>query len=93
LKKLKKLKIAGACFGIMLSSISYVSTAEAGMFHSLMTNDWETVGTKHYKIEAYGYDVRVYEWTPKENPDVRCVFTAGHENSSGTACYKIKGAK
>lgn len=64
--------------------------ANAGMFDTLATSNWPTKPTTKYKIDVYGYDMRVYEWTPKDNPDVRCVFTAGNKNSSGTACYNVR---
>ena len=68
--------------------------AFAGLFSSLATDDWPTENVRSkYKLSTYGYDVRVYEWTPKDNKNVRCVFVAGNENSSGTACYEVEPAK
>ena len=64
------------------------TTANAGVFDSVMTSDWETVESAHYKLNAYGFDARVYEWMPLANPDVRCVFVASNK-SSGVACYKV----
>jgi len=46
--------------------------------------------TAQYQLDVTGTDVRIYEWQPKGNPDVRCVMVAGSENSSGVACYKVK---
>jgi len=62
--------------------------AYAGLFDSAMTSSWDTVQSNHYKLEAYGYDARVYEWTPLDNPNVRCVFIASNE-SSGASCYTV----
>jgi len=64
--------------------------AEAGMFSALRSSGWDTKTTEHYKLNVMNFDVRVYEFTPKHNKDVRCVFVAGNENSSGVACYNIK---
>lgn len=70
---------------------SFVGTAHAGLLDSVATGGWKTKQTTtKYKLSTYGYDVRVYEWAPKDNPDVRCVFVAGNKNSSGVACYKAK---
>ena len=62
--------------------------AQAGLFDSAMTSGWDSVESKRYKLEAYGYDARVYEWTPLENPNTRCVFVASNE-SSGVSCYEV----
>lgn len=68
--------------------------ANAGLFSSAITNSWDTkTPTGKYLLSTYGYDVRVYEWTPKDNKDVTCVFVAGQENSSGVACYPKKTKK
>jgi len=73
----------------ILASLSLPTLANAGFLTSLATGDWRTLPTQHYKIEAFGYDVRVYEWTPLGNKGVRCVMTAGNKNSSGVACYPL----
>lgn len=63
-------------------------TANAGMKDSLLTAGWEDKEpTSKYKLDTYGYAVRVYEWTPDNNPNVSCVFVAGSTNSTGVACY------
>ena len=73
---------------VLFTSLS----VNAGLFDTVMTGDWTTkkVDAK-YKVETYGYDVRVYEWTPEANKNITCVFVAGSENSSGVACYPKKG--
>ena len=40
-----------------------------------------------YNLDTSGNTPRVYEWTPKGNKNVTCVFVAGTK-SSGVACYK-----
>jgi hypothetical protein len=50
------------------------------------TSNWDTVESSRYKLDAYGYDARVYEWIPLDNPGMRCVFVASNE-SSGVGCY------
>lgn len=70
------------------------ASAHAGLFDSAATSGWPTIeNVKRYKVSTYGYDVRVYEWTPSDNKNVRCVFVAGSENSSGVACYPIETEK
>ena len=68
--------------------------ANAGWLTNQIAGDGE--GTKKsimYKLEAFGNDVRIYEWTPRDNPNVRCVFAAGSTNSTGVACYEVEEKK
>jgi len=80
---------------IAILLLFFVSTsASAGLLDSLATSDFKTKEvTSQYKIDTYGYNVRVYEWKPKDNEDVRCVLVAGSENSTGVACYNVKNAR
>ena len=72
-----------------LVSLALVATsANAGLFDSVMTSDWKTIESKPYNLGVYGYDARAFEWTPLDNPNVRCVFVASNE-SSGVACYEV----
>lgn len=85
-----KILLAGAMAAAMLST----SVAHAGLFDSAATSGWPTIEkVQKYKVSTYGYDVRVYEWTPKDNKNQRCVFVAGSENSSGVACYPVEKSK
>ena len=54
---------------------------------SVLNSDLEEVeATANYELSTYGFDSRVYEWTPAHNPNITCVFVAASE-SSGVACY------
>lgn len=76
---------------ICLLALTLPAIAHAGLFSSTVTAMWDDVEpTTKYKLKTYGFDVRVYEWTPKDNPDMRCVFVAGETNSTGVACYPAK---
>lgn len=76
---------------LCLSLLAITSTAYAGLFDSVATSGWDDKETTaKYKLKTYGFDVRVYEWVPKDNSNVRCVFVAGNTNSTGVACYKVK---
>lgn len=79
---------------LLILSVAACSPAQAGLWDSAVTSDWPTKEAQvRYKVGVYGYDVRVYEWTPVDNKDVRCVFVAGNENSSGVACYPVEEEK
>lgn len=71
-------------------TVTMTTTAHAGLWDSAVTSGWPTKDvTTKYKLDTYGFDVRVYEWTPRDNKNVRCVFVAGSNNSTGVACYNI----
>lgn len=79
---------------LVLAIALFATPAFAGWLTNQIAGDGE--GTKKsvmYKLEAFGNDLRVYEWTPRENPNVRCVFVAGSENSTGVACYPVEKKK
>jgi len=68
--------------------------ANAGIIDSIMNSDLPTKEvTANYEISVYGYDARVYEWTPEGNENVTCVFVSSNK-SSGVACYDdVKDSK
>lgn len=71
-----------AALGVLL-----FNPANAGLLDSMMNSSLpEVPTTDKYEIKTYGYDSRVYEWTPKHNPNISCVFVASSK-SSGVACY------
>lgn len=69
--------------------LSIALPANAGILGSLASSSWPTKETTRYKLDAYGFDVRVYEWTPEDNKNVRCILAAGNNNSTGVACYEV----
>lgn len=61
--------------------------ANAGLWDSMMNADLKEVEpTANYELSTYGFDGRVYEWTPAWNKGISCVFVASNK-SSGVACY------
>lgn len=80
---------------LLASTLLLAATSvNAGLFTSTVTSGWEDKAPEHkYKLNTYGYDVRVYEWTPKNNKNISCVFVAGETNSTGIACYPKKSKK
>jgi len=87
-----KLKATLAVVGtILLVSAGFMfvpsSTVNAGLWDSMMNSDLEEVTpTANYAMEVYGYDARVYEWTPAWNQSISCVFISANK-SSGVGCY------
>ena len=71
---------------IALSAIA--STASAGWLDSAATSSWDTKKSDKYKLEAYGFDLRVYEWSPKGNSDVTCITAFGEKGPVGLQCFE-----
>lgn len=79
--------IFGIVFGLGLS----VAGAQAGLFDQLMTSDWPTKESKAYKVEAYGFDFRVYEWQTESDPNTFCTVAIGNADRApymGLNCFQ-----
>jgi len=66
-------------------------SAEAGIFDSIATSDWPVKQSKAFKVEAYGFDFRVYEWQTESDPNTFCTVAIGNSNSSpymGLNCFQ-----
>ena len=84
-----------ASLSVIASGTMYLSkSANAGLLDSLMTSDLKVKSTDaKYALSVYGYNARVYEWTPEGNKNVTCVLVASNK-SSGVACYDdVKDSK
>jgi len=76
---------------LIAAMIAIPATANAGMLMSAMSAGWPTKqAAAKYKLDAIGFDLRIYEWIPKDNPNVRCLVVAGNQNSTGVSCYNVK---
>ena len=74
--------------GIGSVALISVAPAEAGVIDSIMNSGKEEIqSTDAYEMDVYGFDARIYEWTPKHNKNISCVFVASNK-SSGVACYE-----
>ena len=40
-----------------------------------------------YRLPTKGWDTRVYEWTPKGNPDVTCIAQFSESGPVGMQCF------
>ncbi len=84
-----KQHIIGGVIGATITAALLVGSAQAGLFNSITTSGWDDKDvTSRYTLDVKGFDVRVYEWTPTANPNVRMVFVAG-ETSSGVGSYVV----
>lgn len=81
--------------------VSLVTSANAGgVFDSLtgnmetvenlMTGNMETVEREAYKIDAYGYDFRIYEWHPKNAPNMTCITGFREKANIGLHCFETQ---
>jgi hypothetical protein len=64
-------------------------SSQAGIWEKMTTMGATTIKpSSEYLIETAGWNIRVYEWIPADNPNTRCMFAAGSEKG-GVACYSI----
>jgi hypothetical protein len=64
-------------------------SVQAGLWEKMTTMGAPTVKPSSvYLIETAGWNIRVYEWIPADNPNTRCMFAAGSQKG-GVACYSI----
>lgn len=81
-------------FTLALAALALTATtASAGLFDSMATSDWPTKESNNYKLDAYGFDLRIYEWHPDGNPDITCITGFGEKGSIGLQCFESEEKK
>ncbi|RUM81971.1 MAG: hypothetical protein DSZ17_04895 [Candidatus Thioglobus sp.] len=79
-----KIKVSAFLITLVVS----LST-QAGLWEKMTMMGAKTVKpSSEYLIETAGWNIRVYEWIPADNPNIRCMFAAGSQKG-GVACYSI----
>lgn len=78
-------------FGIVIGLSLSVATAQAGLFDQLATANWPSKASEAYKVEAYGFDFRVYEWQTTSDPNTFCTVAIGNADQApymGLDCFQ-----
>lgn len=82
-------------FGAVVFAMGYAvfagAPATAGLFDQLATSDWPTKKSEAYKVDAYGFDFRVYEWQTTSDPNTFCTVAIGNEDRApymGLDCFQ-----
>ncbi len=74
---------------VLITTFLLSVSAQAGLWEKMTTMGATTVKpSSEYLIETAGWNIRVYEWIPADNPNARCMFAAGSQKG-GVACYSI----
>jgi len=74
---------------IFLTMFLLALATQAGLWEKVTTMGAQTIKpSSEYLIETAGWNIRVYEWIPADNPNIRCMFAAGSKKG-GVACYSI----
>lgn len=74
--------IAAIAFGLTLSATS----ANAGLFDSLVTSNWPTKPTQKYKLDMHGFDARAYEFNTENGMSCVAVYSGGEQNGFQMQC-------
>ena len=87
---MRKIKIAVFILGFLIGCLIFVAGAEAADQDSW---EWSSKKTYKYMLESQEFDVRVIEWTPKDNPNIRCMVIVGPQRNSAPVCYPVSRRK
>lgn len=82
-----------AALGILGAGYAALTSgqANAGLFDSIATSNWPVKQSKAFKVEAYGFDFRVYEWQTEHDPNTYCTVAIGNSSSApymGLNCFQ-----
>lgn len=73
---------------VLVGSVLFITPSEAGTWSLLKGSQLDDhVTDESYNLPVAGIDLRVYEWTPKGNPNVTCVAAFGTDNPVGMQCF------
>ena len=75
-------------FTIFLATIPTISMAQGGGSWLFGQNLEDRENDSAYQMEAAGWDVRVYEFTPVANENVTCIFISGSNGPFGFQCFE-----
>lgn len=78
-------------FGFVLGSITLAGVAQAGPWDQFATMAWPSKESKAFKVEAYGFDFRVYEWQTESDSNTFCTVAIGnadHAPYMGLDCFQ-----
>ena len=78
-------------FGLVMGLGISVGVAQAGLWDQIATMDWPSKESKAFKVEAYGFDFRVYEWQTENDPNTFCTVAIGnadHAPYMGLDCFQ-----
>ena len=74
-------------YAIALTATLFATTAHADLWTWSKNNKLEPKETTAaYRVPTLGYDVRVYEWSPKGAPEIVCVMAFGQTHPVGLQC-------
>ena len=84
-----------AALGILIlgagNALLTSNEANAGLLDSLATGNWPVKESTAFKVEAYGFDFRVYEWQTESDPNTFCTVAVGNSSSApytGLNCFQ-----
>lgn len=67
--------LKGFVIGVVSCVAVAATVAQAGLFSSGVTSGWPTAKSEKYKVEAYGFDIRTYDWERTDGKLCTAMFT------------------
>jgi flagellar biosynthesis/type III secretory pathway M-ring protein FliF/YscJ len=87
-KKLELFAYAAAAIAMVgVAVVSFAQPANADLWTLYKNSKLEESPSVAHRVNAMGYDVRVYEFKPKTQPDYTCVMAFGQTNPVGMQCF------
>lgn len=84
--------VVGVVLGFVAGAAAFYATnSNAGIWGAIATSDWPTKDSNAYKVSAFGFDFRVYEWQTDNDPNTVCTVAIGNVDRSpymGLDCFK-----
>lgn len=75
---------------LAIALITLASQAHAGLVSAIATADWPVKPSKKYKLEMFGFDARVYEFTTDNGMKCVAVYSGGQQNGFQMQCTPVE---
>ncbi len=80
-------KIKHPTFSIpQMIAIAFLGFALSGCDNGSVFNTKQLIPDDVSRVEATGFDLRLYEFTPRTSPNKQCLFIAG-DRKGGLTCF------
>lgn len=75
---------------IAVALIAFTAHANAGLGSAVATADWPTKPSTKYKLDMFGFDARVYEFTTDNGMKCVAVYSGGNQGGFQMQCVPVE---